>query len=598
MTFLARLFSFFVFFLFSLSNTFANTAPSEQAEKIDSLTVYTAKRIITMEPSMPEAKAVAVANGKIVSVGTLDSLKVWTDKYETQFDKSLKDKILMPGFVDPHLHPTLPATLTLFSFLAPDDWSIPTGDFPGALTHEAYVEALKVQVANYPNSPYYQEDIPFVSWGFHPLWHGDVFRPKLDELFPNTPVILWHRSFHELIANTKAIEMLGISEEESKEYPRDIKWDKGLFSEFGAKKVFMPKLMAVALTPERYATGMGHFAEMLHMGGVTSAMDMGIGIFGDPEGEIAMITQAFEENDTPARIILTPLITDFIARGVSPTKALKQVKAWEKDNSGRVQLDGHFKLMMDGAAFSGLGQMDFPGYLDGHEGIWMSPLETTYEYAKVFWDAGYQLHAHTNGDKSAGALISMIASLQKRTPRVDHRTTLEHFMYAREGQLERMAELGIAVSANTFYQYLLADIYAENWLGEDRARNMVPLGAAIRAGVPVAFHSDAPMAPLSPLTLAWAAVNRDTINGEQNNKAQAVTVDEAMRAITINAAWMMRKENEIGSIVAGKKADFTVLEADPYKVSKKNLKDIKVWGTVFEGKIYPVTNSDSSKKSE
>lgn len=565
-------------------------APSvaDHSEVIEQLTVYTAKKVITMEPSMPDANAVAVANGKIVSVGSLESLRPWMRQYPTIVDTTFEDKVLMPGFIDPHLHPSLPAVLTLFSFLAPEDWTIPTGHFPGATSHDSYVNALKKQVADYPKSRFYDERIPFVSWGFHQLWHGDIDRAELDDLFPNTAVVLWHRSFHELIANSRAIEVLGIDEQEAKAHPRDIKWQKGLFSEFGAKKVFMPKLMAKAMTPERYAIGMKYFTEMMHLGGVTTAMDMGIGIFGDPEGEIAMIRSAIETDNAPVRIVLTPLITDFIVRGVSPKEALREVKRWEQQSTEQVQLDGHFKLMMDGAAFSGLGQMDFPGYLDGHDGIWMSPLDTTYAYAKEFWLAGYQLHAHSTGDKSAAELISMVEKLQQIKPRQDHRTALEHMMYAREEQLTQMASLGIAVSANPYYQYILADLYAEKWLGEDRARNMSPIGAAQRAGVTYAFHSDAPMAPLSPLTLAWSAVNRVTINGEQNNQNQAVSVDQALRAITIDAAWMMRKESEIGSIVAGKKADFTVLESDPYQVERSKLNEITIWGTVFEGKKYPI----------
>jgi len=556
------------------------------ANKIEELIVYVAKSIITMEPSMPEAKAVAVANGRIVSVGTLDTLQPWTDKYKFTVDKTFKDKVIMPGFIDPHVHPSLPAVLTLFPFIAPEEWRLPTGTFPAVTTEEGYVAALKAEVAKYPESPFYNENIPFVTWGFHQLWHGDIYRPELDELFPDTPVVLWHRSFHELIANTAAIEMLQVSEEDSKKHPVDIDWDKGLFTEFGGKTVFVPKLMARTFTTERYKQGMQYFVEMMQRGGVTSAMDMGIGIFGDPAGEIALINDSMA--NAPARIVLTPIVTDFINRKQSPEQALKQVREWEAQSNDKVIVDGHFKLMMDGAAFSGLGQMGFPGYIDGHSGIWMSPLETTYQYAQLFWNEGYQLHAHTNGDLSAAELIKMVDKLQRNKPRKDHRSTLEHFMYANEDQLQTMAELGMAVSANPYYQVILADIYAENWLGEDRARNMVPLGAAIRSGLRIGLHSDAPMAPLSPLTLVSSAVDRKTINGNKNNKLQALTVEQALKAVTIDAAWLMRMEDEIGSIRAGKKADFAILDKNPLKVRPSKIKDIQIWGTVYAGKKYAV----------
>lgn len=557
-------------------------------DKISELTVYTAKQFITMEPSQPEASAVAVANGKIVSVGSLASLKPWTDKYPTTYNHDFKNKVIMPGFIDPHVHPSLPAIITLFPFISPEAWELPTGNFIAAKNNAEYLRLLKEQVALFKKDKNRDPSMPFITWGYHQLWHGDVYKKELNKLFPNTPIILWHRSFHELIANSKAIKLLDIQKEAALKYPVDISWEKGLFTEYGAKVTLLPKLTPIIMTPQRYAQGMDNFVEMLHLGGVTSAMDMGIGVFGDAVGEFKMIKAAMDKPEVPSRIVLTPIITDFIARKISPKAALAEVKQWQAMSTDKVTLDNHFKLMMDGAAFSGLGQMGFPGYLDGHEGIWMSPLETTYAYAETFWNAGYQLHAHTNGDKSAQALINLVEKLQAQKTRVGHRTVLEHFMYAKEDQLERMAELGIAVSANTYYQYLLADMYADNWLGEDRARNMVPMGAAKRAGVKYTFHSDSPMAPLEPLTQAWAAVNRVTVNGNVNSQSEVVTIDDAMRAITINAAWVMRKENEIGSIRAGKKADFVILEQSPYKVAPEKIKDITILGTIYEGKVFPI----------
>ncbi len=554
--------------------------------KAEEMTVFVAKKIVTMEPAIPEATAVAVAEGRIVSVGTLESLQPWIEKRGATIDRTFAAKILMPGFIDPHLHPSLPAVLTQFPFVAPDDWSLPTGEFPGAKTNEAFVERLNALVEAHFASSTHDPSIPFIAWGYHPLWHGDVYRKELDELFSDQPVMLWHRSFHELIANSMALQLVGISEAEVQDH-HEVDWAKGHFWELGAKIVLEKEAMQFIFAPARYRKGMSNFVDMLRLGGVTTAMDMGTGVFGDPEGEIALIHDAMDEAKAPARLVLTPIITDFLARGVEPEDALKEVAKWTEGNSERVMFDGHFKLMMDGAAFSGLGQFDFPGYLDGHEGVWMAPLKTTYRYAETFWNAGYQLHAHTNGDKSAAELINIVARLQAQKPRFDHRTILEHFAYAKEDQLQHLKDLGVAVSANPYYQYILSDVYAESWLGEDRARNMVPLGSVVRAGMRFTLHSDSPMAPLSPLTLAWAAVNRTTINGNQNLETQKVTVHQALRAITIDAAWVMRWEDRIGSIRAGKKADFTVLERDPYEVDPMELKDVSVWGIVFEGEIYP-----------
>jgi predicted amidohydrolase YtcJ len=346
----------------------------------------------------------------------------------------------------------------------------------------------------------------------------------------------------------------------------------------------MPYLFA----PDRYGKGMADFLGMLHLGGVTTALDMGIGIFGNPVAEAELIRHVTEEAQAPARLILTPIITDFLARGLSPAQAIKQVDDWRALNTPRVMFDRQFKLMMDGAIFSGLSQMGPPGYLDGHEGMWLVPLETTLDWARAFWNEGYQIHAHTNCDKSDDAMIDILQKLLDENPQADHRFTLEHFAYTTEDQNRQLKALGAVVSANPYYQYILSDIYSDEWLGPDRGRQMVRLGSLERLGVPFALHSDAPMGPLDPLTLAWTAINRTTINGNENAASERISVHSALRAITIDAAWVMKWEDRIGSIRAGKMADFTILEQDPYEVDPANIKDIDVWGVVFEGTLYPV----------
>lgn len=567
--------------LFSLV-TFAFAAEGPTADESPSpLTVFVAKKIVTMEPALPEATAVAIADGRIVAVGTLESLQGWMSARGAEIDRTFEDKILLPGFIDPHVHPSLPAVLTQFPFLAPEDWSLPTGDFPGAKTPEAYVARLKELVAAHDDPK-----VPFIAWGYHPLWHGDVYRDELNELFPETPVLLWHRSFHELIGNDAAFELLGVTEEDIAGH-HEVDWEKGHFWENGAV-VLVPKMAPFLFAPDRYGGGMANFLEMLHRSGTTTAMDMGIGIFGNPAAEIDLIRHVAEGRKAPSRIVLTPIITDFLGRGVSIPDAMKEIDGWRAESSPRVAVENHFKIMMDGAIFSGLSQFGPPGYMDGHEGQWMAPLETTTEWAQAFWNAGYQIHAHTNGDKSAAAMIEILRKLQAEKPRSDHRFTLEHFAYTTEEQNRQLKELGALVSANPYYQFILSDVYSDKWLGPDRGRQMVRLGSLERLGVPFALHSDAPMAPLEPLTLVGKAVTRKTIGGNQNAEAEKISVDAALRGITTNAAWIMGWEDEIGSIRAGKRADFAVLEQNPYDVPPTKIEDIEVWGTVFEGEVHPV----------
>jgi predicted amidohydrolase YtcJ len=550
------------------------------AQAVNAMTVYTARNIITMEPALPAATAVAVENGRIVAVGSLASLQPLIESRNAEIDTTLADHILMPGFIDPHVHPSLPAITTQFPYLAPDDWSLPTGEFPGATTPKAYETRLRALAAAHGDST-----VPFIAWGYHPLWHGEVYRDTLNAWFPDQPVMIWHRSFHELIGNDAALEMLGITEQDTLGN-HESDWARGHFWENGLK-VVVPKL-SFLFEPQRFSAGMKNFVEMLHQAGVTTVLDMGTGVFGNPAQEIALIRQATESSEAPARIILTPIITDFLAREKTPAQAMAEIDTWREGNSRRVIIDHHFKIMMDGAIFSGLSQMGSPGYLDGHEGQWMAPLEVTTEWARAFWNAGYKIHAHTNGDKSAAALINLLRTLQSENYRPDHRLTLEHYAYTTEDQSRQLKALGALVSANPYYHYILSDQYSEEWLGPDRGHQMVRLGSLERLGVPFALHSDNPMAPLSPLTLAHAAVNRVTINGNLTGANERISLDAALRAITIDAAWVMGWEDEIGSVRAGKRADFAVLEADPYETDPDKLKDIVVWGTIFEGILHPI----------
>jgi predicted amidohydrolase YtcJ len=248
------------------------------------------------------------------------------------------------------------------------------------------------------------------------------------------------------------------------------------------------------------------------------------------------------------------------------------------------------KLFADGAMFSQAMQIGAPGYIDGHKGEWITQPGPFAEFARSYWNAGYQIHVHTNGDGGAKMVLDTLQTLWDEKPRANHRFTIEHYGYANDGTSRRIAELHAQVSANPFYLYDLGDRYAANGLGTDRAARIAPLGGLVRRNVPVGLHSDFPMAPAEPLFLAWTAASRETMSGKVFAPSERLTLDQAMRAITIDAAYLIGMETALGSIEAGKLADFAVLDKDPYAVGVKGLRGIKVWGTVFEGKAHPAKN--------
>jgi predicted amidohydrolase YtcJ len=207
--------------------------------------------------------------------------------------------------------------------------------------------------------------------------------------------------------------------------------------------------------------------------------------------------------------------------------------------------------------------------------------------ARVFWNKGWQIHVHVNGDLGMKVTLDVLEKLLKENPRDDHRFTLHHAGYFTKAQARRIAKLGAVVSAQPYYLRALGDAYAEKGLGPERAHYMGRYKSLLDNGVRLSLHSDFTMAPAQPLHLAWVAVNRLSASGRVLGPEERITVEQALRAITIDAAYAIRMENQIGSIEPGKIADFTVLEQDPYAVDPRELKDIKVWGVVFEGTVFP-----------
>ena len=424
------------------------------------------------------------------------------------------------------MHPTLPAYLRS-SLFAPDDWYLPTGDFPGATTPEGYKSALVNLVAEHKST-----DVPFVAFGYHPLWHGEVWREDLNEWFGDVPVMIWHRSFHELIGNDAAWNLLGVTKEDAEPFLRG-QLGTGHFYELGLRAVF-PR-MGFLFEPARYMKGMQNFLSMMHESGVTTAADMGTGIFGNAVSEIQAVKAAVANDPVGVRVLLTPIITDFITRQKTAEEALAEVREWQTMNDDQVTVGNHFKLMIDGAIFSGLSQMGAPGYLDGQMGVWMVDVPTLEAFAKTFWDAGFQIHAHSNGDAATARFIDLLEHLQRVSPRADHRMTLEHFAYSTEDQNRKLAALGAAVSANPYYHYILSRCTAaigsvltgapDGSFRFTRAKECSRWPALRQPhGTALATHA------------MWTAVARENISGDKTGQAEVMTREGAFKAITIDAA--------------------------------------------------------------
>jgi predicted amidohydrolase YtcJ len=204
--------------------------------------------------------------------------------------------------------------------------------------------------------------------------------------------------------------------------------------------------------------------------------------------------------------------------------------------------------------------------------------------------AGVQVHTHTNGDEATEMALDMLEPALKDVPSPDHRFVLQHCQLADAAQFRKMGKLGMCVNLFANHHFYWGDEHYRLTVGPERATQMNACRTALDTGVPMAIHSDAPVTPLGPFFTAWSAINRLTASGRTQGAHEKIGLDEALYAITLGAAYTLHMDGEIGSIEVGKLADFAVLEDDPYEIGGADLKDVRVWGTVQGGRIFPVAD--------
>lgn len=581
---MSKIFSVLLLFCFLATQAFAQTISLQSLEKIfapqDNTVVYAAKKIITMEDNNPTATAVAVTGDKIVAVGTLDEVTKALNGQDFTIDRRFADKIIMPGLIDPHLHLWLFALVAPMQFITPDDWNLPWAKIKGITGRDAYFKKLRgIERAMKDKQEW------LFTWGYHQYFHGQLSRRDLDAVSQTRPIIVWHRSVHEFYLNTAAINALKITDEMLKgkgHASEQADLVNGHFWESGISLIIKPLYPHIA-SPIRFFRGLEMCKQYVSASGMTTTADPGIML---PGPALELMKLVFDNGWTSFRNLLIPS-GQVLYEKYGPEKALGETEKICKKSGHRVYyLPKQIKMYCDGAAFSQDMQLK-GGYLDGHKGQWIQTPQELEGSARLYWNAGYQIRVHVNGDLGNDVAIGILEKLMKENPRKDHRFSIEHYCVSEPGQAVRLSNLGGVVSENPYYVYVLADRYSEVGLGPERAQYMVRSNSLLKNNVSLSLHSDTPMAPASPLTLAWCAVNRLTTSGKVAGPEERISVKDALKAVTINAAYVLQKEKEIGSIAVGKIADFTILEQDPLAIDPKQLKDIPVWGNVFEGKIYP-----------
>jgi predicted amidohydrolase YtcJ len=547
------------------------------------VTVYVARRIHTLEPANPTATAVAVSGKQVVAAGSLDEVKRALGGARYVVDETFRSRVILPGLIDQHLHPLLGALCLSTEVIAPEEWALPGRTFQAATTPAGYLAALRAAEVAMKD-----KDGWLFSWGYHQLWHGKLDRKTLDGVSATRPIFVWHRSVHEFFLNSAAIRALGLDESAMKgkgDASKMYDWAEGHWWETGLNLVSAP-LLQVFATPQRMTFGLRQMVAYLHQNGVTAYMEPGALL---TPALFRLYQQILGAEDTPFSSYFVVDGRAQVDQGLGLAASLADTERQVAlAPSGKVSfLPRQIKLFADGAIISQLMQMK-DGYTDGHHGEWMMTPAHLEERTQLYWNAGYQIHVHVNGDLGLEVLLDTLERRMRENPRSDHRTVIVHFATSSEEQVGRIARLGAIVSANPYYPVGFADKYAQFGLGPARANTMVRSASVLKHHVPLSFHSDLPMGPSAPLSFMWEAVNRVTPAGHVVAPEQRIGVQDALRAVTIESAYSWRKENELGSIAPGKLANFTIVDEDPLTVDPSKLRDVPVWGTVFEGRLFPI----------
>ncbi len=561
-------------YLALLSASVLISACSLFESKVDNTRIYVANGIITADPAKPFAEAVAVLDGEIVGIGSEADLDktfpnaIWDGQYS--------NSVIIPGLIDPHVHMTLGAMMYGLDWVPPWDMPHPDGLVKGTSSKPALLQKITdFNSAKTDNSPLFL-------YGYHNLVQGDIDRNDLDAISNTRPIIIWHYSGHDFYMNSAALDLFEITADMHKTYEGVALNEQGeltgrIFED--AVAPLLPKLAPYLLNPAHIEKGFNGFEKLLIQGGVTTIAEMGYGIFGRAFEDL-VLEQHYSASD-PYTLYLVPEHRAFAQEfgAGSPAK----IAQLAKDDP---RILPQVKLFTDAAFYSQTMKLAAPGYLSGQsqgtDGLWVTDPDDLPALMSSYWDKGLDIHIHSNGD---AAQDSTLSAFSKQKPGRDgQRLIIEHAGLITPGQMSKASTLGIGISAASHYVNFMGEDYKP--VIAEKSEFITPLASAFDAGLRVTVHSDAPLAPPMPLLAAGRHMTRATREGGVSTPSERLSAEQALRAVTIEAAWSLGLEDEIGSIEIGKRANFTILAANPMELPGESWGAIPIQGVMLDGVMH------------
>ena len=510
-------------------------------------------RVLTMNPSQPFAEAIAIKNDTIVEVGSNEAISRRIGKKTKIIN--LNGKTVIPGFIDTHIH---------------------VADFGRFLT---WIDLRDVKSIKEMQSSLKEraQKAPLGKWIIGQGWDQTRFQEKrlptrydLDLVSPRNPVVFYHQCGQICIVNSKAFELACVTKQTSAPSGGTIDKDAETGELTGVLRDNATNLVWKIVpepSEEELVEAAGLACEKIVEAGVTSIHWMVLSSV-----EIPIIKRLHRENKLPLRVYV-----------VIPMNLLDNVAGLNsqidfKDNIVKM---GGIEILADGYLAARTAALLQP-YSDdpATSGILLSKQEEMNASADKILKAGFQPVIHAMGDKAVDAALTLIEQTSKKVPKKDVRYRIEQAAVLNKGLLERMKKQKVIVSVQPRVIASEFSVWsALEHLGPKRARWLYPLKTLLKEGIKVIGGSDCPMEPLSPLLGIQSAVTRDHILEER------ITVDEALRMYTVDAAYASFEENIKGSIETGKLADLTIISRDLHESLPNEIGNIEVDMTIVGGKV-------------
>jgi predicted amidohydrolase YtcJ len=537
-----------------------------QAQPAAELIVLHAK-IWTGNPQQPEARALAVLNGRIVAVGSDKEIGAWKGPATTVIDAGLKR--LVPGFNDAHTH-VLGGGELLGSVQLNDATSVQ--EFARRIGEQARKtpKGEWLQGGNWDETKWNPADLPT--------------RQMIDALTLDVPVAISRYDGHMILVNSLALKLAGITAATRDPAGGVIVRDSQGEPTGALKDAAMDAVYHV-IPPLRQDQRRAILVTALHHAasvGVTSLQEMSDGELTDDYGDFGVYAQLQEEGKLPVRV--------YVAPAIAAVDDLAKIGVRRGFGSASLRI-GALKSFADGSVGSRTAYF-FQDFDDqpGNRGLLnesLQPLSLALDRMTRADAAGLQLYTHAIGDEAISTILDLYTEVQNRNGVRDRRWRIEHAQHMAAKDFERFHALGVIASVQP-YHAIDDGRWVEARIGHDRASRTYAFRTFLDHGVRLALGTDWPVAPLNPMLTLYAATTRATLDGRNPGgwfPEQKLTISEALSAYTLGSAYSEFQEHEKGSIEDGRLADFVLLSADILNIPPERIRDTKVLKTWVGGKL-------------